>query len=984
MPIDPKEQLKELLRELFQLDKTDLDFGIYRIMNLRSADVEDFIDNKLPATLKTVTDKLTEKGRGETNSAFEEAKGKLLAHISNAGADSSTNDFINIFCAKNENAPVVKKYIEAKSAVSNISHSLDLERDIYNDLYRFFNRYYDEGDFITKPRAGEHTYMIPYNGEEVKFYWANRDQYYIKTGENFRNYVFTNNEMDAGAKVTVEFRLIDAETATNNNQNKKGRVFIPTADYFDWNAENRKLTVKFYYKVPNDAEKETWGEKQTVKADNKGINEKLVFRAMDEQIRATTDAHLIRFWDVEKTIKVKGKDAEINNFYYHLNRYTTTNSFDYFIHKDLRSFLLQELDYFLKHEIFSLNFIAPEFSEEQTNKSIKENILRASAIRSISVDLIDFLAELENFQKMLFEKKKFVVQSDYCLTLDLIAADLIDEIVEFIRTDAEQKQLLEWQKLGFIDALDLDAERIKADKYLVLDTQFLSKELKFKLLAGIEDLDEKTGGLLINSDNFQALNFLLGKYEGKIKCVYIDPPYNTGNDEFIYKDNYTHSSWLTMMENRLNLANELMNEESAIFTSIDSVENSRLRFLLNSIFPEGFRNEIVVSRVKKNIQETSQVRGMNWGHNYLLFFGKPNLVINPPTRTQIKAERWHAFDAPGIRPTMEYEIFDTKPPNGRHWMYEEAKAKDMLSKNQLRKSPRGTIQYLIPASDKTLLDTNWTDLIESGSQWEFTNGEKNIELIKRILLMFDGENVFLDYFAGSGTTGHAVINLNRADDGNRKYILVEMGEYFDTVTKPRIQKVVYSADWKNGKPVRDNKPLLDSASNGISHIFQYIKLEQYEDSLNNIEFDASLDAAKLVFTDQIKYVLQRGTRNSASMLAIGKLANPFNYEMEIIRLNERRLTKIDLVTTFNFLLGLQVSRYRTFEHQARQYQVIHGKRGQQAFIIIWRHFTDDLNMATERDWLTAQDWYSTDALIYTNADNAFGAKSIEAEFKKRI
>ena len=104
--------------------------------------------------------------------------------------------------------------------------------------------------------------------------------------------------------------------------------------------------------------------------------------------------------------------------------------------------------------------------------------------------------------------------------------------------------------------------------------------------------------------------------------------------------------------------------------------------------------------------------------------------------------------------------------------------------------------------------------------------------------------------------------------------------------------------------------------------------------------------------------------------------------MEIIKLNERRLTKIDLVTTFNFLLGLQVSRYRVLEHQNSPYHVIHGKRGQQEFIIIWRHWTDALDMATERDWLTAQDWYSTDAEIYTNADNAFKAKSIEAEFKK--
>lgn len=213
-----------------------------------------------------------------------------------------------------------------------------------------------------------------------------------------------------------------------------------------------------------------------------------------------------------------------------------------------------------------------------------------------------------------------------------------------------------------------------------------------------------------------------------------------------------------------------------------------------------------------------------------------------------------------------------------------------------------------------------------------------------------------------------------------------MGEYFDTVTKPRIQKVIYSADWKNGKPVRNDKPLIESEykSNGASHIFQYLKLEQYEDTLNNIEFDHEREqhAPAFEFAERIRYLLRYGTNNSPSLLAIDKFNRPFEYEMDIIRLNERQPTPVDLVTTFNFLLGIDVVRYRTTQHQNRAYRIIEGIKKKQTYLIIWRDFTDDLDLAAERDFIKQSDWFDDAALRYANADNAFGADSVEAEFKR--
>lgn len=143
----------------------------------------------------------------------------------------------------------------------------------------------------------------------------------------------------------------------------------------------------------------------------------------------------------------------------------------------------------------------------------------------------------------------------------------------------------------------------------------------------------------------------------------------------------------------------------------------------------------------------------------------------------------------------------------------------------------------------------------------------------------------LDYFAGSATTGHAVINLNRADGGNRKYILVEMGEYFDTVTKPRMQKVIYSADWKNGKPQNRNT--------GVSQIIKYMRLESYEDALSNIELSDKGNQWSSLFVDEyiIRYMLPMESRDT--LLNVEKFSNPFAYSMKIKkRMNAKAVLSI--------------------------------------------------------------------------------------------
>lgn len=368
--------------------------------------------------------------------------------------------------------------------------------------------------------------------------------------------------------------------------------------------------------------------------------------------------------------------------------------------------------------------------------------------------------------------------------------------------------------------------------------------------------------LIIHGDNLLALKALLPTYAGKVKCIYIDPPYNTGNEKWAYNDNVNspmmkdwlgkvvdkddltrHDKWLCMMMPRLKLLRELLRDDGGIFISIDYNEEGHLRMLMDDVFDgSNYRNTFVVSRVKKNIQEKERVKAVNFGYSSILFYAKSdNCLIDPPQKYHVKEDRWHAFDAPGIRSTMEYKIFEKIPPKGRHWMYSEDRAKELQAKGELRQNQKtGSIQYLIMASDYTLLDTDWTDLQEYDTQWNFPNGEKNIELLKRIIKMLDEPGaIIFDSFAGSGTTAHAVMDLNK-DGENRKFILVEMEDYADKITAERVCRVI-----KGVKGAKD-----EHLRNGLGGSFSYYELGKPIDSeriLKGKDLPSFVEMARYIF-----------------------------------------------------------------------------------------------------------------------------------------
>jgi adenine-specific DNA-methyltransferase len=248
----------------------------------------------------------------------------------------------------------------------------------------------------------------------------------------------------------------------------------------------------------------------------------------------------------------------------------------------------------------------------------------------------------------------------------------------------------------------------------------------------------------------------------------------------------------------------------------------------------------------------------------------------------------------------------------------------------------------------------------------------------------------LDYFAGSGTTSHAVINLNREDAGHRKFILIEGGEHFETVIVPRIKKVVFTPEWSDGKPVR---PSNQEEADRSPRIIKILRLESYEDALNNLDLIRSelqqslLDANHDVREDYtLRYMLDVESKDSQSLLNIQAFADPFKYTLNIATntVGETKRTNVDLVETFNWLLGLRVKHLDTI----RGFRIVHGtNQDGEKVLVIWRNVEENPNAKLD-EFFQKQGYNTKDMefdLIYVNGDNNLeNLKKDEDTWKVRL
>lgn len=744
----------------------------------------------------------------------------------------------------------------------------------------------------------------------------------------------------------------------------------------------------------------------------------------------------------------------------YLNKYLGPKTKDYFIHKDLEGFLKRELDFYIKNEIMRLDSLDGASSTDPLENCLAE----IKALRKIAHCLIDFLAQLENFQKKLWLKKKFVVEAQYCVTLSLIPPKYYTEIVK------NKGQIDEWIKLFAIDELygyskPLTAEFLKSNPGLLIDTRFFSQEFKD---AAVSSLNlSKLNGTLICSENSQALRLLRKQYGSSLASIYIDPPYNTDASSILYKNGYKGSSWLSLMSERLEIAKDLLAQNGIICVAIDDVQFPELRRLMLDIFPY----DLGVAAVRSNPAGRKTTNSLASAHEYALFFAKdagakPSSL--PPTEKQLKRYphedeqgryAWANFVRSGTGwrrtdvPTMHYPIIirDGKPIIGemcydedkKEYKLKETRSDDIVvyptrevegeivearwhrgwenvrdNPNEYRASAEGNKPSI---HFKTRMDldappTTWwcenkyasanhgaasiKDYF-SRKDFDFPKAPGLVEDCLRATTK-DGNAIILDYFAGSGTTPDAVINLNRYDknegngEGNRRYIAVEMGAHFTKVMLPRTKKAVYAPKWKQAKPV-PNPPETDRGC--LDHVFKYLHLESYEDALNNLILtkpsEQTIGNKDFEFDYLINYFLNFETKGSPSLLNIHSFDKPRNYRMKIKKLGGAEYTEqqVDLVETFNYMIGLHVEKLGAWckfggkfkrdkdpklpEDQAAQMVLEHGltedDNGLWEFrkvlgyishapgggsavekvLVIWRSLSEDL----EKDNLMLDEWF---------------------------
>lgn len=977
--------LRSLLREMFQLDRGDLDFGLYRIMNLKSEEITKFLDEDL---LPRVKENIRMTSEEDLKLLEEEIK-KFESQAFLMGFEPEASD----------------KYQDLKKRYREALKDVEVEADVYNLLTNFFSRYYVEGDFISQRRytgGGRSAYLIPYDGEEVKLHWANADQYYIKTTENYASYSFT---VGSKADRRISFEIVKADNEKDNikEANNKQRRFVLARDRRAVDISNGQLVVRFEHRPITAGEKKRWPGNSTTQQCR--INKETEKRILDK-----VDSN----WHIPLTaLDPTDANEKRTSLGKHIDRYTSKNSFDYFIHKDLKGFLSRELDMFLNSEV-----LKPADLEMGDASRLDRALARVRAVRRIGTKIIDFLAQLENFQKQLWLKKKFVLDTQWCVTLDKVPEQLLPEIA------ANKAQCEEWIGLFAVDEIEGDTtngnttwsnppsiEFLMAHPHLVVDTSYFDQEFKTCLLSSLSEagsLEDQMDGLLVHSENFQALNLLAKSYQDRINCIYIDPPYNSGTDKtFIYKDRYRHSSWISMMRDRLDLGKMIAKPSACLFVSTDDGEYANLRLLLDNLWGSDNFIADVIWNSRRSVSSDAVISTAT-NHTTFYVVDRPIFELRKdqfrlPTRDDgfsnpdnDRKGPWKLdpMDAPNIRQNLTYPITNPVtgqehwPPAGRHWRFEQVQTEAFLQEGRIifgrgGKAKPAYKRYLVEAQSRGKTPTTlWDDVCTTTEATKYLQNAfgkllspseidrikpKPVELLERIaLLSIRSEDYLLDFFAGSGTSAHAIINLNRKDNGNRKYMMVEVGGHFDSVMVPRLKKAIYSTDWKQGKPV---------LCQGISHIFKKIRLESYEDTLDSLEVCSPSKDMKTLLKENTKinedYTLKHLLNSGRCFFNVEEFSDPFKYSIDVVQNGERSRSFVDLPETFNYLIGLNVESYQRVDDVL----VITGiKATGERCLILWRNL-NDIGYSELEGWFNSyRDKFAKDIdVIYVNGDHTLNA-----------
>lgn len=814
--------------------------------------------------------------------------------------------------------PLVKYFID--QYMSHLEQYSQQEAEKILWLFSdFFSLYYSNWDFwYFKNKFSTYQYRIPYSGKDTEFWRATKDCYYVKTSDVVNDMavslwgIFENRE--------VQIKMFKKTESTKTDSGEDKYTFdVQIEDIID--EESEEITWYKVIFINYEESKDTKKQKETMIAD---VLESKWIQYSNPAIKKSIDEFL----------KKRGRD--------------------YFIHKRLKAFLTEELErYFFqmlktdiqaKADILSIQKkieeIKAKYSDDQSVIDFKIGQLMKESQSDVKLSLyetsylwilnfVNILADLEEFKAKLWNKKRKIVKQEYCITIGKINEyeTLVPRKNEIFKEILSNEwQINEWDELlkawhKHLDKITLNLVKSELQSWLinmatnmVVDTKHFDKSSKLyqtlqeRWQKKLYEEWSKLDGILIKSENYQWLNVLLDDYKNQIQWIYIDPPFNLGeNWDFLYKTDYLDGSWCSLLADRYLLAQQLMKDEGSIFTRCDYHWINLIRNLKDMQFGvNNYNSEIIVSRKRQSIWTSNKLEEET--ERLFLYNKTQNSVFNEIYKDRLDDTfKWTWFLKQEVRNPRE-RIFFWKtflPPEWQHFSLIQLKCDKLIKEHYLRLKSKSKWYVLYYDENKTLnkyketllkteidkfkykdisnkevywitdlwdlpFDFDLSDLViqylpsstikvwnnrtditwYSSSTWFAT--ENSETLLKRCIDIITNEkDIVLDYFVWSATTQAVAQKIGR------KWIWTEIWNQFEEYDIPRLKSII------EGKQSLISKEI----SYKWWWYFTYLYLNQYENRFNSwwyldkIEWDinqlSNTDVAKISDIKQILFPLSQ-------------------------------------------------------------------------------------------------------------------------------
>ena len=683
--------------------------------------------------------------------------------------------FVNLMRIKSGYYSQVEKILHAEIEGKLKGHA-SFREELFVKFYDFFHRYFTESGsiyFNSTPFHNNIYERVYTDDKDVILFWKTQMLYYVKTDRIFRS-------------MPVEFEgfkfYFDASDVEHKKSNEKRSLVY---EFKSVKSDSTAVFLVHYSERGN------------------GTKNDDILKELRKKGLAVTEAQL------EKVFRVFEKQSEV----------------DYFINKNAREFLKEQFKLWLYQYTF-----------DGDNIWTKERIDQLQILKDIAYKIIDFIAQFEDELVKIWNKPKFVLDSNYVITLDRIVAKNIELAEKILKHDGMTDQIKDWKALGIIEngfkskdilEKDLTGKALKSEyAHLPIDTKYF-KDLESDILVLFDDLDKALDGWLIKSENYQALNTILPKFKGRVQTIYVDPPFNTG-DDFEYIDRFQDSTWLTLIHNRISAAKEFLKTEGGIFLHLDWNAQHLGRLILENVFgKDNFINEIIW-RIGWVSGYKTQVDAFVRNHDTIYVFAKTSRKDYFFKKADSKIP-YNSFDKALISDELAKII--------KKWGVDNKEIKNikLVIKDNLGKVSKIGLET---GSGKYNIEDTWncseyedlhSNKIKRNAKEYTPNGseitQKPEQLLQRVISLTTNKNdIVFDFFSGSGTT------IATAHKLGRKWIGVEMGSYFETDILFRMKQVL-CAHGKN-EPCGISKEV-NWQGGGF---FKYYKLEQYDQSLKNTTY----------------------------------------------------------------------------------------------------------------------------------------------------